>query len=168
MAEQMDTAEGIYRGRLMCDGQGNMLADESQRVGDRIRAVYDENGQPIMGPDGTELVVSEPVFRYGSNHGRPVAMHEGSYVFLGAGEPSHNERYHQQFVTFEATTDESNEGEAHHLSVQPDDPHYDADTENNTRLRFSPDKVAATETSHTDAYEGKHEITSNGGDADAS
>jgi len=149
----------VYRGRLMCDGQGNLLADESKRVGDRIITVYDDNGNPVLGPDGTELEVHLPVFRYGNSHGRPVALHDdGTYVFVESGDKSHNERHHKQFVTFQGTTDESNEGESHHLSPSKDDPHYDPDTENNTRLRFSPDKVAVTETAHTDAYEGQHEI----------
>jgi hypothetical protein len=151
---------GIYHGRLMCDGQGNLLADESERISDREMSVYDENGQPVLGPGGRDLTVHLPIFRYGDNHGRPVAMHEGSYVFINAGDKSHNERYHQQFVEFAGTTDESNEGEAHHLAPSKDDPHFDPDTENNTRLRFSPDTVAMSETGHTDAYEGKHEVGS--------
>jgi hypothetical protein len=158
----MDSAEGIYRGRLMCDGQGNLLADESKRVGDKVVTVYDENGNPMLDGNGMEMTVHVPMFRYGNNHNRPVALHEGSYVFVGEGEASHNERHHQKFVTFEGTTDESIEGQEHHLSPMKDDPHYDADTDNHTRLRFSPDKVAATETSHTDAYEGKHELPSKG------
>lgn len=168
-----DADTGIYRGRLMCDGQGNLLADESKRVGDRLAQVYDGDGNEIL-VDGEPLVVSQPVFRYGSNHGRPVALHEGSYVFLNAGEDSHNERHHKQFATIDGTQSADPErdsyagggpgdkdakpGTEHHWAVPEDDPHYDSDTDNNTRLRYSPDKVAATETSHTDAYEGKHEV----------
>jgi hypothetical protein len=109
-------ASGIYQGRLLADGYGNLLADE------------------------------------GPNAGEPVAYHDGSYVFISGDEPSHNDRHHENFAVVDATTDESNAGEDHHLAVQPDDPHYTEDEENLTRMRFSPDKQAATETGHTDAY----------------
>lgn len=107
---------GIYRGRLVCDGNGNLLADEGDRAGE------------------------------------PVAYHEGSYVFVNTGEPSHNERHHEQFAEIVRTEDAGEERQAHHSGVLQDDPHFDADADNSTRLRFSPDKVAATETGHTDAY----------------
>lgn len=113
---------GIYSGRLMCDGYGNLLADE------------------------------------GPHAGEPVAYHEGSYVFLEVGEPSHNDRHHESFAVIDGTTDEGETGQEHHLVAQPDDPHYEEGVTDergnltNTRLRFSPDKQAATETGHTDAY----------------
>lgn len=109
-------ASGIYSGRLLCDGYGNLLADE------------------------------------GPHAGEPVAFHEGSYVFIGSGEPSHNDRHHENFAVIDATTDENEAGQEHHAAVLPDDAHYSEGQENLTRLRFSPDKQAATETGHTDAY----------------
>jgi len=151
--DSADVASGTYRGRLMADGQGNLLADESERLGDR----------QVTTDDGT--IVSEPIFRYGENHGKPVAEHEGSYVFVNAGEASHNDRHHRNLLEFAGTTDESAEGESHHLEPASDDPHYDADTENHTRLRFSPDAVAATETGHTDAYIGQSDSSASKGDA---
>lgn len=143
----MASSTGIYHGRLMADGQGNLLADESKRVGDRQVQLYDENGDAVL-VGGEPLTVSTPVFKYGKNHARPVAFHEGSYVFLSGGDESHNERHHKQFVVVDATTDE----DEHHEGVTQDDPHYDADTDNNTRLRFQPDTVSKTFTGHTDAY----------------
>jgi len=162
--------DGIYRGRLMCDGYGNLLADESKRVGDRQVQVFDDQGNALL-VDGEPLIVSTPVFTYGENHGLPVAAHEGSYVFVSAGDKSHNERHHQQFTEIDGTQSgdpdldsyaggapgakDAKPGNEHHWAVDNGDPHYDADTEANTRLRFSADKVAATETGHTDAYMGR-------------
>lgn len=110
----------IYHGRLSCDGNGNLLADEGDRAG------------------------------------FPVAAHEGSYVFVQAGEPSHNARHHQQFVGMESTVDESmtddpslvnvsDSENQHHFGVLDDDPHRDG-------LVFDADAVAATATGHTEAY----------------
>src|SRR5215831_15779143 len=99
----MAEAIGIYHGRLMADGQGNLLADES-----------------TLNPDTGEA-------EYGENHGKPVAYHEGSYVFLKKGEDSHNKRHEQNVAEFAGTTDATNEGEEHHEGPLEDDPHYDPD-----------------------------------------
>lgn len=119
---------GIYHGTLWTDGEGNLLAGE------------------------------------GEFEGYPVAFHEGSYVFVQPGEPSHNERYHQQFVEFSGTVDESmtddpglvnaggEHGNMHHFEIQEDDPHYDPDAENKTRVKTLPEKTANTITGHTEAY----------------
>lgn len=114
----------IYSGRLVCDGYGNLLADEGERAGE------------------------------------PVALHEGSYVFLQPGEPSHNARYEERALEIVATQDadenapgyagtESSptEGNEHHFGVTEDDPHVSGPI-------FDPDKVAAKVTGHTDAYKG--------------
>lgn len=121
--------EGIYHGRLMADGQGNLLADEST------------------------LDAATGDATYGENHGKPVAYHEGSYIFLKKGEDSHNKR-HSAGETLEVagTTDASNPGEEHHEVPASDDPHVD--DEGNVSLMFDPDSVAATVTGHTDAYSG--------------
>lgn len=114
-------ASGIYEGRLVADGYGNLLADE------------------------------------GAHAGEPVAFHDGSYVFIKAGEPSHNDRHHENFAVIDGTTDENEAGQEHHLVVQPDDAHYDGEAENSTRLRFDPDSTAAKITGHTAAYTGSDE-----------
>lgn len=121
----MDT----YTGRLVADGNGNLLADEGPRKGD------------------------------------PVAFDEGQYIFVGPGEPSHNERHHQRFAAFEGTIDESMTDDpslvnatadenAHHFGPVEDDSHFDPDAENNTRLRQLPDNQAAKLSGHTDGYTG--------------
>jgi len=116
-----------YQGRLVADGNGNLLADEGPR------------------------------------RGEPVAFDEGQFIFVAPGEPSHNERHHQQFAQMAGTVDESmtddpdlvnvKDGEnLHHFEVQPDDPHYDEDAPNLTRPVQLPDSVSATITGHTEAY----------------
>ncbi len=117
-AKKGEVMSDIYVGRLVADGQGNLLADEGDRAGD------------------------------------PVAFHEGSYVFIQPDEPSHNERHETQVLEVIGTTDENEEGQEHHAGPLEDDPHYDADAENNTKLRQLPDKVSAKLTGHTEAYRG--------------
>lgn len=105
--------------------------------------------------DGNGNLLADPT-------GLPVAYHEGSYVFLEPGEPSHNERHHQQFVEFQGTQDQDpelpgfaeEEGNTHHYGIAEDDPHRDEDAPNKTRLRFDPDSIAGLVTSHTEAYRG--------------
>lgn len=153
----MAKAKGTYSGRLMCDGYGNLLADESKFVGYKEILLEDDEGNAILDNVGAPTVVRVPQFKFGENHGDPVAYHEGSYVFLEPGDDSHNDRHHQQFVEFESTTDENEAGQEHHLEIQPDDPHYDEGSDNKTRLHFDADKHAATMTGHTDAYKGGDE-----------
>ncbi len=128
----MSTESDIYEGRLLTDGNGNLLADE------------------------------------GSRKGEPVAAHDGSYVFVLAGEPSHNERHHKKFATMEATVDDSmtddpslvnaNEDEnAHHFGPTKSDAHYDKNAPNKTRVRQEPDAVSAKGAGHTAAYTGGDE-----------
>lgn len=153
----MAKAKGTYEGRLMCDGYGNLLADESKFVGYKEITVTDDNGDPILDNGGEPTVVRVPQFRFGENHGQPVAEHEGSYVFLNPGDESHNDRHHQQFAEIVRTADADAPESQHHSGTLPDDPHYDENADNLTRMRFSPDKVAATETGHTAAYKGGDE-----------
>lgn len=84
--------------------------------------------------------------------GRPVAWDEPSraFLFVQKGERSHNERYHHAFVVVAATTP----NDPHHDRPIPDDPHFETTAlERNTRLAFDPDPVAATITSHTEAWQ---------------
>jgi hypothetical protein len=106
----MDT----YEGRLVCDGFGNLLADE------------------------------------GDNKGLPVAhdVENNTYVFVSAGEPSHNERHHAQFAEVINTTKK----DEHHLTPLTTDPHYDEDAPNKVRISHHPDRVAKTVTGHTNSW----------------
>lgn len=156
---------GIYTGRLACDGNGNLLADESEKIGDKTVFLTDESGETITGPDGLALSVVIPIFRYGPNHGLPVAYHDGSYVFVQPGEQSHNERHHQNAVDmfgtqdtdpdapgYAGTKEEPVAGAEHHFGVTEDDAHYDPDSPTGVKTKFDPDRIAATVTSHTEAY----------------
>lgn len=123
--------KGTYSGRLVADGNGNLLADE------------------------------------GEHAGLPVAFHEGEYVFLEPGEKSHNARHHKNEVGVVITQHEDPEqpgyagtkakptkGHEHHFGPAEDDPHYDENSPNNTKLIQLPDKQAATLSGHTEAYSG--------------
>lgn len=124
----MDYPNGFYRGRLACDGQGNLLADEGEYAG------------------------------------YPVAFHDGSYVFVQPGEPSHNDRHHKQFTEpITGTVDESMTDDpdlvnadsttnAHHFETQPDDPHYDEEASNKTRVKQNPDSLSRYMTGHTESW----------------
>jgi hypothetical protein len=155
-----------YSGRLMCDGEGRLMADESRIVGSKTVTVYDEDGNAELDDNGTPVTILLPVKKFGANHGKEVAYHEGSFIFLNDGDESHNARHHENFVTMDGTVDESmtddpslvnasRDGEnSHHFETQPDDPHYDADAPNKTRLKFDSDRIASTITAHTEAYRG--------------
>jgi len=122
--------------RLMCDGNGKLFAHP---------------------PDDPEDLVE-------------VKFHDGSYVTVDEGEPSHNQTHHQQFAMIDGTRDEEqvlkalddagefDEGirqaylnarvnvgggeNMHHYEVQEDDPHYDEEAPNKTRLKSHPDSLS--------------------------
>lgn len=164
---------GIYHGRLVADGNGNLLADEAQKVGEKTITVTDSDGEDMLNGDGQPITVTVPIFKFGKNHGKPVAFHEGSYVFVQKGEPSHNERHHQQvaqmtptqhmdngFPGYAGDPDNPTEGNEHHWGPTPDDPHYsegatDADgVTTNTKLIQVPDSLNEDAVGHTAAYVG--------------
>lgn len=163
--------EGEYHGRLMADGEGNLLADESRTVGSVTVAVHDENGDPVLNELGQQVEVTVPKVKYGKNHRRPVARDKeaGTFIFVPHGEPSHNDRHHKQFITVTGTVDESMTDDPdlvnvtktenqHHFGPLPDDPHYAEGATNslgkvtNVRAKTDDDRVAATVTGHTDAW----------------
>ena len=77
--------------------------------------------------------------------GRPVAYDDGDFVYVQLGEPSHNERHHQAFVQITGTTGEDGENQPHHFAPTDDDPHKDG-------VKFLPDRLAESATSHTEAW----------------
>jgi hypothetical protein len=155
---------GLYHGRLLTDGLGNLLADETTKVGEKTISVHDESGELVLDENGNALQVVVPIVKYGKNHGKPVAEHEGSYVFVQKGEPSHNERHHERFTDeISGTVDESMTDDEtlvnvtktenqHHFGVQEDDPNYNADAPNGLQVKLLPDSVSATQTGHTEAW----------------
>lgn len=154
-----------YTGRLACDGDGNLLADERTIVGSSTIVAHDEDGNVVYDDTGAAVEISLPTVKYGKNHGRPVAHDpEGNrYIFVEPGESSHNDRHHQQFVVMEGTVDEGmtddeslvnagNGENMHHFAPTEDDPHYSPTSPGGKRLKNDPDRVAATATGHTEAY----------------
>jgi len=101
----------------------------------------------------------------------PIAWDPDSetFVFIGPGEPSHNERHHKQFAEVVGTQDQDPElpgyagtaedpveGAEHHFGVLESDPHYKEGAVSplsgkvtNTQLRQLPDSVARTTGGHT-------------------
>jgi hypothetical protein len=133
-----DETTAIYHGLIWTDGNGNLLA-------------YDATFDPTTGEETP-----------GPNHGRPIAYHEGSYIFLNPGEPSHNERHSVNVLEVDGTVDASMTDDeslvnadstenAHHFAVQEDDPHYDPDAPNGVKLTSLSAREADTFTGHTDA-----------------
>jgi hypothetical protein len=115
-----------YEGRLATDGNGNLLAQDGDRAGEPV--AYDEDND--------------------------------NFVFIGWDEPSHNQRYHKQNAEIVITQDQDPDAPGYagtaddpihpaFFSVQEDDPHYDPEAENNTRLRNLPDSISPRVSSHT-------------------
>lgn len=78
---------------------------------------------------------------------RVVTVDEGlSWRYARRSDTSHNARYQQRVLLVESTANQATP-EPHHFEVQPGDAHYDG-------LVADPDVVAATVTSHTEAYRG--------------
>lgn len=147
-------SEGVYEGRLMTDGNGNLMADESVNVGEKRILVYDENGELVTDDSGQAIAITIPVVHYGENHGKPVRAHEGSYVFLAPGEPSHNQVHHQQFAEMTGTQDV--DPDAPGYAGTPDDPTEGAehhwDVTDPADLKFDADIISAQLSGHTAAY----------------
>lgn len=110
-----------YEGRLVCDGRGNLLADEGDRAGDPV--AYDKDAD--------------------------------AFFFIKPGEPSHNERHHEQFAVVQGTQhvdpdlpgyagpdeDHATEGNEHHW--------YNPNEDDDFNLKFHPDSVARVISGHT-------------------
>ncbi len=110
--------------------------------------------------------------------GKPVVTFDDGVTWFYAtdGDTSHAARHHQQTLVVDGTQIQlielqlehgrekaeqlMKELHPHHYDPLPDDPHYvkgakdEAGKVHNTRIKFSPDHVAETETSHTAAWAG--------------
>lgn len=121
--------EGVYRGRLHCDGEGNLLASEGPWAGSGVYHDF----RPDQG-------VNE-------------------YRFVEQDGQSHNQRWHENVKPIVRTSAADRQGEGHHEQVDSGDLHYAAEGTwvegrgwNHTQTRLDPDEVAATATGHTDKY----------------
>ena len=92
----------------------------------------------------------------GDRAGDPVAYHEGSYVFLNPGEPSHNERHHGQYAVVTATVDESMTDDPELVNVEEggENEHHFTQPDPDNPVPVDPDAVSAKTSGHTDAYKG--------------
>jgi len=160
-----------YEGRMYCDGNGNLLADERRIVGYKTVTVTDAEGEPMLNGEGQAITAEVPIFKYGKNHDRPIAYDESTdgFRFLKQGEPSHNEQHHKQFAAlvgtqsvdpdlpgYAGTKDKPTKNNEHHFGVLEDDPHYEKGATNpvtgvvtNTRTRQLPDVMAVRTGGHT-------------------
>ena len=90
----------------------------------------------------------------GEYKGWPVAFDEGVYIYVQPGEPSHNERHHQNYAEFQGTVDQSMVAEGDEDLVNADEEtnahHFDL-PDPDAPAPVNPDAVGATVTSHTDA-----------------
>lgn len=149
----------MYNGRLMADGEGNLLADQSKNVGTKVVTLTDDSNNAVLDGAGNVIQVSVPIFEFGPDHGKPVAFHEGSYVFLKAGELSHNDRHHQQFAVVHGTLDPDSLSDSDIVaaleekgaSVNPED-HAHHNEVLGEKAKLIPDAISAVSTGHTEAY----------------
>lgn len=101
----------------------------------------------------------ETGFHIGEDGSAVVTDDEGStWRYADEGDTPHNDRYQQAIVGVDSTANQLLElqlehgrekaaelVDAHHFDVQPDDEHA-------AGVRFHPDAVASTITSHTEAW----------------
>lgn len=95
------------------------------------------------------------------DEGTPVVTLDAgkTWQYAGADDTPHNDRYQQAIAVVDSTANQLAElslehgrekaadlVDQHHFDVQPDDAHHGG-------IRFDPDHVAATITSHTEAYQ---------------
>lgn len=133
----------VYTGRLASGEDGNLLADETVLIDQRVVLLFDQDNKPLLNGDGEQISIVQNVSEHGPNHGRPVIhdLDAGVYRFLEPGEASHNEVHGQRDLTMSGTSgplfdingDKVTDGDAHHFQPLPDDPHFDRDAPNLTR-----------------------------------
>lgn len=134
-----------YEGRLVTDGEGNLYAQPLDDDGNSLPIHYEDDSLV----SGLIAVAFDP-----DTHG---------YIVVEPGAQSHNDRFHEQHKEISGTSGPLYElrngemvevypGDPHHEGPLPDDVHFSVDAPRNTIVQFSPDDVAITETSHTEAY----------------
>jgi len=116
----------IYSGRLECDGEGNLLASEGDRVGEPVR--YYEGSFVFCAP-------GDP------SHNE---AHEQNAVVMHA-----TQTVDPDLDGYAGTEDSPANGAEHHFHVMSNDPHADG-------VKKDPNAIAAKVTGHTDAYKGSN------------
>lgn len=120
-----------YSGRLVCDGNGNLLAGEGDREGEPV--AYDDGQYVFLDPD-------EP--SHNERHHKKFAG-----VVLTQTQDESQPGY-------AGTKNKPTKGNEHHFKVAEDDAHYSNNSNSDAQvsLKFHPDKVGERVTSHTEAY----------------
>lgn len=118
---------GIYVGRLVADGEGNLLADEGDRQGD-----------PVAFHEGSYVFLSPGDESHNARHSNGGAL---EVTPTQAVDP-----------TFPGHAAEDDPDTAHHFAIDPNDPHYKPGAPADTKIRNSPDKTARVESGHTETY----------------
>lgn len=163
-------AKETYEGRLACSGDGDLLADESRRVGTKTVGVFDEGGDPVLDENDEQVMVQVPIVRFGKNHGRSVAHDpdKDEFVFLSPGDDSHNDRHSKRakevvgtqhgdadMPGYAGTPDKPTKGMEHHFGVLEDDEHFskgamrEDGAVTNTKLKRHSDRISPRMSSHT-------------------
>lgn len=120
---------GTYSGRLVADGNGNLLADEGEHA-----------GLPVAFEDGQFVFVQPGEPSHNARH------HENE---VGVVITQHQDPEQPGYA---GTEDSPTEGHEHHFGPTEDDPHYDPNATNNTNLVQLPDEHARWLSGHTDGY----------------
>ena len=118
-----------YSGRLVADGDGNLLADEGERA-----------GFPVAYQDGQFVFVGQGEKSHNDRH------HQNFVTPRGTVDESMVDEDNMDLVNVTETENR------HHFGPLEDDPHYDPDSPSGVRAKTLPDAVAARATGHTDAY----------------
>lgn len=121
-----------YSGRLLCDGEGNLLADEGRHKGKPVAHVPEE---------GVYVLLEEGEPSHNERHGTGSAP-----LISGTSGP-----------LYDAAGTLVYAGDPHHLEPTPDDPHYDASAPNKTRLTWDPDRPHLHKVKQVEVGTGQYE-----------
>lgn len=119
----------VYNGRLVADGEGNLLADEGERA-----------GYPVAYEDGVFVFLSPDDLSHNERH------EKNALQVAATVDESMVDKTNKDLVNVTKTENQ------HHFGTLEDDPHYDANSPTGTKMRFIPDAVASKATGHTEAY----------------
>jgi len=125
-------AGGIYHGRLVADGNGNLLADEGP-----------DSGQPVAYIEGSYVFLQPGEPSHNDRHHERFAEMSGTQ-----SEDPDAPGYAG------SSPDDAPVGMEHHWEISEDDPNYDPNSPTGVRLRSLPDAQSARISGHTEGYSG--------------
>jgi hypothetical protein len=130
-------SDGVYEGRLVADGNGNLLADEGDRAGQPVAYDKDNDNFRFLKP------------------GEPSHNDQHHENFVGVVVTQDQDPDQPGYA---GSPDDPAEGHEHHFGVTEDDPHYEEDATDadgrvtHTRLRTLPDSVSRMTGGHTSQH----------------